>query len=49
LAELSKPERVAQIKQDYERRQQIITKQKSDGSLMDVFSDEPTGCLICHL
>jgi 3'-phosphoadenosine 5'-phosphosulfate sulfotransferase (PAPS reductase)/FAD synthetase len=49
LAELSKPERVAQIKQEYERRQQTTTKQKSDSSLKEVFSDEPTGCLICHL
>jgi 3'-phosphoadenosine 5'-phosphosulfate sulfotransferase (PAPS reductase)/FAD synthetase len=49
LADLSKPERVAQIKQEYERRQQATTKQKSDNPLKDVFSDEPTGCLICHL
>lgn len=49
LAELSKPERVTQIKQEYERRQQMNNKQKGDSSLKDVFSDEPTGCLICHL
>lgn len=49
LAELAKPERVAQIKQDYERRQQATNKQKSDNPLKDVFSDEPTGCIICHL
>lgn len=49
LEDLSKPERVAQIKQEYERRQQTTSKQKSDNPLKDVFSDEPTGCLICHL
>ena len=49
LAELSKPERIAQIKQEFERRQQTTNKQKSDNPLKDVFSDDPTGCLICHL
>jgi len=49
LAELSKPERVAQIKEEYERRQQAANKPRNDNTLKDIFSDEPTGCLICHL
>ncbi len=49
LADLSTPERIAQIKEEYERRQQAAQKQKSDSPLMDVFSSDPTGCLICHL
>lgn len=49
LADLSKPERIAQIKEEYERRLKNTNKQKSDNPLKDVFSDDSTGCLICHL
>ncbi len=49
LAELAKPERIAQIKDEYERRQQSTHKPKCDSSLMDVFSSDPAGCLVCHL
>ena len=49
LADLSKPERIAQIKEEYERRLKSTNKQKSDNKLKDVFSDDSTGCLICHL
>jgi len=49
LADLSKPERIAQIKEEYERRLRMAGKPKSDNSLKDVFSSDPTGCLICHL
>lgn len=49
LADLCKPERIAQIKEEFERRQQAAQHQKCDNSLMDVFSCDPAGCLICHL
>ena len=49
LTELSKPERIAQIKEEYERRRQAAQGQKSDNSLKDIFSNDPAGCLICHL
>jgi 3'-phosphoadenosine 5'-phosphosulfate sulfotransferase (PAPS reductase)/FAD synthetase len=49
LADLSKPERIAQIKEEYERRLKAGNKSKGDNSLKDVFSSDPTGCLICHL
>ncbi len=49
LADLSKPERIAQIKEEFERRQQAAQRQKCDNSLKDIFSSDPAGCLICHL
>jgi len=53
LAELAAPERVAQIKQEFEERIAKQDQHASDLSLRDVFSreDESTssGCLICHL
>jgi len=55
LAELAKPERVEQIKLEYERRLRAAGSTSYDASLGEVFagSDEPgdssTACLICHL
>ena len=53
LAELAKPERVAQIKQEYERRRERDIAFSSDKSLGGVFrmacDDEGEGCTICHL
>lgn len=55
LQQLSKPERIAEIKKEYEERliNATATKSVSDAPLMDVFSDseeESNGsCLICHL
>lgn len=53
LAELARPERVAQIKADYEKRKQRQTTLGGDVPLGDVFSTERTnhqeGCLICYL
>jgi len=53
LAELSTPEQVAQIKQDYERRIQEADGFRAGARLGEVFAlDEGAssrGCLICHL
>jgi len=45
------PERIAQIKADYEKRQSEGVCGRGDSTLMDVFSDdaERDGCLVCHL
>jgi len=54
LKELRQPERVEQIKQEYERSQQLKKRQKVNLTLSDVFasgSDDEgdDSCLICHL
>lgn len=53
LADLARPERVEQIKADYEKRRTIENKVKKEASLLSVFemqcADEHAGCLICHL
>jgi 3'-phosphoadenosine 5'-phosphosulfate sulfotransferase (PAPS reductase)/FAD synthetase len=46
------PERIAQIKADYEKRQRESTCHRGDATLMAVFSYEGAdreGCLVCHL
>ena len=52
LAELARPERVAQIKRDFEIRT-AKTMVQIDAPLADVFAaeadDDPSGCTICHL
>lgn len=56
LAELSKPERVAQIKQDYERRLERLKKQRMANPLRpdneEIDIDDLYGkskvCLACH-
>ena len=52
LEELRQPERVAQIKEEHEKRQQQKPKFESDQMLVQVFADDvegDVGCLICHL
>lgn len=56
LRELMEPERVAQIKEDHERRRALESqKRKSSQTLTEVFSEafaddeDEVGCLICHL
>lgn len=53
LAELAQPERVAQIKADYEKRRQRQSDFKPAASLGEVFEfcddNSNRGCLICHL
>ncbi len=53
LAELARPERIAQIKADYEKRRQRLTAFRSNTSLGDVLcgdeAGESEGCIICHL
>ena len=53
LAELARPNRVAQIKADYERRRASEPSISKEASLLSVFemqcTDEHTGCVICHL
>ncbi len=53
LAELSRPERVAQIKRDFEEKRKRIEGRKPELLLSEVFSEEnsdaTSGCLICHL
>lgn len=51
LAELAKPERVAQIKREYEERMARQKKDCSDQPLGEVFADDDgeTRCVICHL
>lgn len=50
LAELAKPERVAEIKLEAEIRLQATPKTKANLSLAQVFNDSSEdGCLICHL
>lgn len=53
LRELAMPERIAQIKADFEkRRARVRAKHIRDGTLADVFGlneDDNEGCTICHL
>jgi hypothetical protein len=53
LAELAKPERVAEIKREYDARVGRQAKHATGRSLADVFTgeegDESPGCTICHL
>lgn len=51
LAELARPERVAQIKADYEKKLKQRPGFSGEATLGDVFSreGEEQGCLICHL
>lgn len=52
LAELAKPERVAEIKREHEERIARAKQHRADLSLGEVFSrdaDESSGCTICHL
>jgi len=53
LAELARPERIAQIKSDYVKRRATEITVMKDASLLSVFEKQcgeaETGCLICHL
>lgn len=53
LAEMAHPERVAQIKADYEKRRASEPSVVKEASLFSVFemrcADEHAGCVICHL
>lgn len=53
LADLSRPERVEQIKTDYEKKLSHEKKALKEASLLAVFemqcADEHAGCVICHL
>lgn len=53
LAELAQPERVRQIKADYQKRQAARPPAVKESSLIRVFGEDPGGtgeaCLICHL
>ena len=53
LEDLARPERVAQIKADFERRRASESKFMKNASLSSVFemqcTDGSAGCLICHL
>ncbi len=53
LADLIKPNRLKQIKTDYEKRRASELKDMKDVSLRSIFeaqsADEQIGCVICHL
>ena len=52
LAELSRPERVAEIKEQFAKKQATKPKCSANLSLKDVFADDDMGdqaCLMCHL
>ncbi len=52
LEELRRPERVAQIVTEHQKRQQRKPKVEPEQTLLQVFaneSDSDEGCLICHL
>ena len=52
LEELSRPERVAEIKAQYAQKQAMKPKPSANLSLKDVFADDDMGeqaCLMCHL
>jgi 3'-phosphoadenosine 5'-phosphosulfate sulfotransferase (PAPS reductase)/FAD synthetase len=52
LHDLAKPERVQQIKADYDRKMRRSNASREDITLRDIFSSENTdreGCLVCHL
>jgi hypothetical protein len=43
------PKRIQQIKTDYERRQRESNGCRGDGTLMETFSSDREGCIVCHL
>src|SRR5690606_36150597 len=51
LEDLAKPERVAQIKRDYIKRQERAKKSVANNSqlLLDILSDESEGCIACFV
>jgi 3'-phosphoadenosine 5'-phosphosulfate sulfotransferase (PAPS reductase)/FAD synthetase len=52
LEELRNPDRIAQIREEHQKRQQQRSKPGANQTLIQVFTDESTGddgCLICHL
>lgn len=51
LEDLAKPERVAQIKRDYIKRQERAKKATASNSnlLMDILTDEGDGCIACFV
>jgi 3'-phosphoadenosine 5'-phosphosulfate sulfotransferase (PAPS reductase)/FAD synthetase len=52
LHDLARPERVQQIKADYERKQGRVNPSSEDTTLRDIFSSDTVdreGCMICHL
>jgi hypothetical protein len=53
LVQLSTPERIAQIKRDFDERTARQASQTGNRSLREVFSSEgeeqSPGCTICHL
>ncbi len=52
LLDLEKPDRVEQIKADYQKKMSQVVSFRKDAALMDVFSSDGIdggGCLICHL
>lgn len=52
LAELSRPERVAEIKAQYQKRIASQKKSQANLGLKDIFVEEDTGmapCLMCQL
>lgn len=52
LGELKDPDRIAQIVEDFQKRQQQRPKAKANQTLVQVFGEEfggDEGCLICHL
>ena len=52
LEELSRPDRVAEIKAQYAQKQAAKQKPTANLSLKDVFADDDMGdqaCLMCHL
>ena len=52
LAELARPERVTEIKAQYEKRKMRQKKSQAHLGLKDIFVEEETGdspCLMCHL
>jgi hypothetical protein len=53
LAELARPERIAQVKADYQRRCEREAAFRTDAALSEVFDSETVSsgaaCLVCHL
>jgi 3'-phosphoadenosine 5'-phosphosulfate sulfotransferase (PAPS reductase)/FAD synthetase len=53
LKELNQPERIAQIKEEYKRREETLrNRHQANQTLSQVFSEseaDNAGCLICHL
>lgn len=55
LDELARPERIAQIESDFQKRQERIRARRRPNALRPeeapetaVFEDDPAGCLVCH-